>query len=241
MKRITRTALAMTFAAGLVAGCATDAGMTAADRPGVPGSRMADDPITPVEVVSSVGQRYYSDQPRLVGAVSANEAPDRAGELPAIDATTATNVGVTPTVVASEGQVSSTVNSTVLPGVDQMAVGLTPDPDTIVTGSDITPTIAAGASNVTSTVSATVPAAAVDTTTTQSLRGTVVPNATAAAEVVVPANSSAPVLVSAGPSIATATGVRSLSRLNRINVTQNGAVRTDANGTQVRITNVSGR
>lgn len=277
MKRITQMALAVTLATGLAAGCATDSEMTAADRPSVPGSRMADDLSTPVDegaqmatqrpsrlnrimkglgfsrdttypavtmpaaesapagtsVGGTLAQGYYSDQPRLVGVVSAADAPDRTAGAVTIDAATGENVAITPTLVGSDRQVSSTVNSTVVPSLDAS-----------VTDAGVTPTIPAGGSNVASTANSTVPTATVDTTSQPMVRGTVMPNATAAAQemdVVVPAGATNVTVLSGGPSIATATGLRSISRtgLSAAAATRKGTVRLDTSAGRTRITNVS--
>lgn len=145
--------------------------------------------------------QFYSDRPRYVGSVSAADAQENSGLVTRTTASPSVSVGITPTIVASDRQVSSTVNAAVVPGVvntvpSTTGAGLHANrllpPQQMTTGSTnvsvsdvaVTPTVAAGSSPVTSTVNATVPTAAVDPTTTPAVRGETVPNATVAAPAV---------------------------------------------------------
>lgn len=142
---------------------------------------------------------FYSDNVRYVGSVSAADAQENS--LPSGNTSPSVSAGITPTIVASDRQVSSTVNANAVPGVvsnvptatgsgmhanrlvpPQQATGRSSN----VSVSDVavTPTVAAGSSPVTSTVNATVPTAAVDPTTTAAVGGETVPNATVAAPAV---------------------------------------------------------
>jgi hypothetical protein len=204
---------------------------------------------------ATVGRQFYTDRARPLGVVNSDDLALTAAQEVAVSggaviAAPGTNVAVAPTILASDNQVSSTVNANAVPALGQRSVSLTPPQRTttgttnaVVTDVPVTGTIAAGASPVTSTVNANVPTAAVDVTTSAALRGNTIPNATtaSAATQVAPADRSMNATALGGSTLATS-ATTAPGRTVTGTVTRAGATAPATRRTsRVRIDNLNGQ